>query len=265
MTVAATLTLTFDNLGEAADLERGLWPPDRPIGRHPSVTQALPALLAVLAQESLHATFFVEASNVAIYPDAIAAIVAGGHEVGHHGWRHEPWATLPAPREEELLRRGVEAFADAGILVRGFRPPGGELTAATPSLLRSTGLRWCSPVADEAPHVDDGLAVIPFRWPLVDAYHLASHFHALRLRHGDPSLPVAPEAMVDRIVGELDALGDTGGQRTLILHPFLSVDPLTLTAVTRLLRAIGERVRAGDLDVGPGGPLAAALLTGAAL
>ena len=32
--------LTFDNLGEAADLERGRWPADAPLGRHASVTRA---------------------------------------------------------------------------------------------------------------------------------------------------------------------------------------------------------------------------------
>ena len=42
------ITLTFDNLGEVADLERGRWPADAPLGRHASVTRTLPRILALL-------------------------------------------------------------------------------------------------------------------------------------------------------------------------------------------------------------------------
>jgi hypothetical protein len=38
----AAVSITFDNLGEAADLERGLWPKDKPLGQHSSVTHSLP-------------------------------------------------------------------------------------------------------------------------------------------------------------------------------------------------------------------------------
>jgi peptidoglycan/xylan/chitin deacetylase (PgdA/CDA1 family) len=258
--MTATLTLSLDNLGEAADLERGLWPPDEPIGRHPSARQALPALLAVLHEQRLTATFFIEASNVAIYPDAIAAITRGGHELGLHGWRHESWASLDPEREADILERGVEAYAGAGVVVRGFRPPGGKLTPASPRLLHGAGLRWCSPQGEHAPLVRTGLAVIPFRWPLVDAYYLAPHFDGRREERGDPSEPFAPEAMADRLLAELDALADEGGHRTLVLHPFLSVEPATLAAVTRVLGEVGARAAAGRLTVGPGGPLAQRLL-----
>ena len=35
------VSVTFDNLGEASDLERGWWPEDEPIGAHYSVTEAV--------------------------------------------------------------------------------------------------------------------------------------------------------------------------------------------------------------------------------
>lgn len=259
--MTATLTLTFDNLGEAAYLERGEWPSDAPLGRHPSVTVALPALLSALAEEGLTATFFVEASNVALYPAALQAIRDGGHELGHHAWRHEAWGGLRPEREAAILRRGLDAFATAGLTVTGFRPPGGELTPASPALLVAAGLRWCSPVGTQAPYVlDDGVAVIPFRWPLVDAYHVYGRFDLLRVEHGESPDAVAPEAMAQRVLAELAVLRREGGQRTLILHPFLSVDPATRAAVTGLLGEIGALARAGELEVGPGGPLAERLL-----
>ncbi|CAK7206704.1 hypothetical protein SEUCBS139899_009508, partial [Sporothrix eucalyptigena] len=38
----AAIALTIDNMGEAADLNRKLWPASKPIGDHYSVTKALP-------------------------------------------------------------------------------------------------------------------------------------------------------------------------------------------------------------------------------
>src|ERR1035437_2934637 len=138
--------LTFDNLGEASELERGTWPNNQPVGRHASAKEILPRLLHELDGLGLKATFFVEAINCELYPSELLEIVARGHELGMHGWRHESWAELSAQGEREALARGMRAFASRGIEVAGFRPPGGRLTPRSASLLREAGLRWCSPV-----------------------------------------------------------------------------------------------------------------------
>ena len=67
----SALVLTIDNLGEARALERGTQPPDAPVGDDPSVTVALPWLLDELESHRLSATFFVEAINTELYPDAV--------------------------------------------------------------------------------------------------------------------------------------------------------------------------------------------------
>ena len=85
----STLVLTIDNLGEASALERG--EQRAASGRDPSVTRALPWLLRELDRHQLTATFFVEAINCELYPHAVRAIAARGHELGHHGWSHENW------------------------------------------------------------------------------------------------------------------------------------------------------------------------------
>jgi peptidoglycan/xylan/chitin deacetylase (PgdA/CDA1 family) len=253
------LALTFDNLGEAADLERGLWPAERPVGRDPSVVSALPAVLDALDACELRATFFVEAINCEIYPDAVRAIAARGHEIGHHGWRHERWSDLDAARERELLSRGLDAFAALGIAVGGFRPPGGELTPRTAALLREHGLRWCSPLADGA-RVDAGLAVIGFRWQLVDAYHRLAGFADLRTSLGDDAAPLDAAQTAARLRAQLEPLARDGGRLTLILHPFLAEDSDGLAALRELLRAIASLRAGGDVWVGRGGDLAAWLL-----
>jgi peptidoglycan/xylan/chitin deacetylase (PgdA/CDA1 family) len=240
------LVLTFDNLGEAAELERGTWPAGQPRGRHPSVRLVLPRLLEALDAAGLRATFFVEAINCDLNPQALRAIVAGGHELGMHGWRHESWAELPSPAERELLRRGTRAFAELGCPVSGFRPPGGELTARTRSLLRALGYRWCSPVGS-APDVREGLAFVPFEWEFVDAYYLMSSFAGLR--RGDPPLP--PSVVADRLTDRV--LGAAGSFHTLILHPFLMVDEQWWAGTRQVLRTVASLASEGRLWAGPGG------------
>ncbi len=99
----AAVSLTFDNLGEVTALQRGEWPAGEPLGRHWSVTRALPRILAALAEAEAQATFFVEGLNAELYPDALRSIAGAGHEVAFHGWQHEPWADL-SPVEEPSAR-----------------------------------------------------------------------------------------------------------------------------------------------------------------
>ena len=243
--LASALVLTIDNLGEASALERGERP--APSGRDPSVTRALPWLLDELDRHALKATFFVEAINCELYPDAVAGIADRGHEVGHHGWSHERWSGLSRQDEAEALTRGLRAFETLGLSVRGFRPPGGELTASSPDLLRERAFTWCSPAGRDA-WIDDGLAYVPFDWELVDAYHLMDSFSALRASRGDSEAPVVPQETAERIVRRLDA----GGLQTLILHPFLMLDHAWAAGTARVLEAVSGLASSGEAWVVPG-------------
>ena len=220
----AAVSLTFDNLGEVTALERGEWPDDAPLGRHWSVTRALPRILDALAESGIEATFFVEGLNAELYPDTLRELAAAGHEVGLHGWRHEPWGELDRERERELLERGVERFGALGLRPVSFRPPGGDLTPATLGLLRELGFEYCSPAGD-AVEERDGITVIPFHWPLVDAWYYLLSF-------AGPPEPAALRAAV------MEALAG-GGHTTLIFHPFLT-DTEERFAV---LRDVLERIR----------------------
>jgi peptidoglycan/xylan/chitin deacetylase (PgdA/CDA1 family) len=258
----ATLVLTLDNLGEAADIERGLWPPGNPTGDHGSVVEALPRLLELLARHRLTATFFVEAINARMYPGSLRAIVAGGHEIGHHGWRHERWDELPAEREAELLGRGLRAFAELGIAVEGFRPPGGHLGERSHTLLAAAGVRWCSPVGETSRMVG-ALAELPFAWEDVDAYYLLPPFADLRQAGGEPRPPLGPAVAAERLRARVDELVADGGSRTLTLHPFLALEPETLAAQSSLLEHVAELRDAGSLRVLSGRRAAAELRSAA--
>jgi len=238
----SALVLTVDNLGEARALERGTKARDEPVGDDPSVKVALPWLLDQLDAHNLRATFFVEAINTELYPEALGQIAARGHGLGVHGWRHEEWTSLSGADERDIIVRAVEAFSALGLEVRGFRPPGGELNSRTPALLRGAGLRWCSPAGSTA-GVRHGLAYVPFGWDMVDAYHLMDSFGALRASRGDPEAPLEPDDLADRWEEELADLAVTGSLRTLVLHPFLMLDERWSAGVARLLGFVAELAR----------------------
>jgi peptidoglycan/xylan/chitin deacetylase (PgdA/CDA1 family) len=243
--------LSFDNLGEAADLERHH---AQAPGPHPSVTVGLPRALDTLAALDLRATFFVEGLNAELYPQALRDIAAAGHEVGLHGWRHEQWDTLSPAQEDDLLRRGVAALAGLGLEVEGFRPPGGALGPRTLDALAAHGVRWCSPAGEHAGRTGD-VACLPFRWRGVDAYHRLESFTDRRRAWGDRADVASAAEAADALIGALDARGDD--PLVLILHPFLMLEDAEVEQARRVLAHLAEQVARGTRWVAPGRELAA--------
>ena len=241
----AALSLTFDNLGEAAELERGVWPEERPTGRHATVTRVLPRLLDLL--DGLPVTFFVEAWNAEVYPQALRAIVDSGHEVALHGWRHEFWRVLQPEDERALVDRSLAALDALGIRPEGFRPPGGALTDATPGLLAERGFAYCSPEGDRVDN-EGALVTLPFRWRAVDAYHLDPLLAGLRVRHGDAEparTPAEGRAILD---AELEDCLESRGYRALIFHPYLLQQEEHWKSLSELVARLREST---DLWVAP--------------
>lgn len=241
----AAVSVTFDNVGEAAEIEQGLWPADRPVGAHPSVRDGLPWVLRLLDDLDLRATFLVEGLNAETYPEAVASIPGAGHEVAYHAWRHEVWSGLSPEQERQNLGRGLEAFGGLGIRPRGFRPPGGRLAGFSPELLEDLGFRYCSPEGEQA-EVAGGVAVLPFRWPLVDAYYLYEPFGALREEHGDTRDPLPVSSLAERMHSALKLLAGEGGHLCLLFHPFLLLTEERRGALRDVLEKVRRLEAAGD-------------------
>jgi peptidoglycan/xylan/chitin deacetylase (PgdA/CDA1 family) len=241
------LSLSFDNLGEAAEVELGAVAPDAPLGDHFTAKRVLPRLLDQLEASGLPATFFVEGLNAELYPDELRSIAEQGHEVAYHAWRHEQWRDLSAPEQADNLRRGRAAFAALGLEPAGLRPPGGGLGAGGTAVLGEAGLRYCSP-AGEGVGVRESVALVPFQWRHVDASCVLPPFAGVREGMTGSPDPIEPDGFLRFMEHELERLAQEGGQIAIVLHLFM-LDWLGEERLAALLDRVAEAARRGSLWV----------------
>ena len=101
-----------------------------------------PVLLALLAHYELPATFFVIGRHAAAHPELIAAILAQGHAIGNHSYKHDNLLML---RSCEVLEKDIQATQEvlnkAGIHPLVFRPPIGIISPRLQPVVASLGLR----------------------------------------------------------------------------------------------------------------------------
>lgn len=237
------LCLSFDNLGEAAEIELGAVDPGAPLGGHFTATRVLPALLGALRDRDLTATFFVEGLNAEVYPEALEAMASAGHEVAYHAWRHEQWGDLSATGQTENLARGIAAFARLGMEIAGMRPPGGQLGPGGIEVMRNAGLRYCSP-AGEGTGAEDGIALLPFQWRHVDASCVLLPLAPVREQMTGSPDPLDPGAFLAYLAAEIDRLATEGGFATIVLH-LPMFDWWGETALGDLLNRVAEVSKGG--------------------
>ncbi len=231
------LSITFDNFGEAADLELGSWD-GAPLGRHYTAAW-LPTLIDALGE--IRATYFVEAMNAELYPDALRLWQNNGHEIGIHGWRHENWAKCDSSRRITLLRQSMEALRAIGIHPKGFRPPGGAIPPEAWDEFQSVGLEYCSNSGSAGIRPVGHLLSLPFEWQGVDVYMLEDIVAFLRRQQGDSEQAYTLGQWQEHLDHTLERVLEEGGQRTLIFHPhFLAHSAEKLDVLKRLLDRVRE-------------------------
>ncbi|MCA3106909.1 MAG: polysaccharide deacetylase [Rhodocyclaceae bacterium] len=104
-----------------------------------------PRLLKMLGERSLPTTWFVPGHTAETFPDAVAAVALAGHEIGHHGWKHVPPATLSRDEEENELVRGIAAIErTCGERPTGYRSPSWDLSPHSIELMLKHGFTYDS-------------------------------------------------------------------------------------------------------------------------
>lgn len=148
-------------IGAASMLPRGAWLGPNlsrlPAGRAGSNLMALtfddgpdpivtPAVLALLEEAGMQATFFCIGERAAAYPDVISAIREGGHGVANHTYSHLNSFALRGPRrmQREVVQAQEAIARSGGGVPRYFRAPAGMQNPWLAVILASAGLSLVS-------------------------------------------------------------------------------------------------------------------------
>jgi peptidoglycan/xylan/chitin deacetylase (PgdA/CDA1 family) len=104
--------------------------------------EGTPAVLDVLAQRGVSATFFLVGEQVLRDPGLARALADAGHGIGLHCHRHRNLLRLAPVQVREDIRRAHDAIETAtGVSPVLYRPPYGILNAAALGLARRRGWR----------------------------------------------------------------------------------------------------------------------------
>lgn len=144
------------------------------------VERNVDAILAILEEANVHATWFTLGWVAERYPALVRRIVDEGHELASHGYDHRRVTDLTHAQFDADITRAKRTLEDVGgVEVNGYRAPsfsiaGGNLWAL--ETLRAAGYRYSSsiyPVRHDHygmpdaprfafyPHGDDGLLELP--------------------------------------------------------------------------------------------------------
>jgi peptidoglycan-N-acetylglucosamine deacetylase len=254
----AALSLTFD-----VDAESAVLAVDPVYARRLSTMShqrygprvGVPRILRMLERTGVRATFFVPGLTADLHPQMVEAVLAAGHELGHHGHSHVPYHRMTDDEQRRDIDRAFQALERvSGMRPEGFRAPWWELMNSTPAILSEFGFAWDSSLMDDdRPYLlDTGtsvLAELPVHWMLDDweqyAFLPEPHIGAVI---------ESPAKVLDLWGGELEALAGEGGLMVHTSHPFLSGRASRVATLERVV----ERARElGGIWIASAGEIAA--------
>jgi peptidoglycan/xylan/chitin deacetylase (PgdA/CDA1 family) len=240
--------LTFDVDAEAVILsESGLYARNAGVMSHQAYGPlvGVPRILDLLREYALPATFFVPGFTADRYPHTVEAILAAGHEIGHHSYAHFSPFAQTEDDERADFERALDTLRRAGVEVEGFRCPSWEPGWRTPQIVAQHGIAYDSSLMDsDKPYLlDTGageIVELPVHWSLDDweqyAY-LPDPPHRSSIE--------SPAKVLDLWISELDAMRRYGCLFLLTCHPFLSGRPHRVEVLRTLIE---HALAAGDVE-----------------
>lgn len=106
---------------------------DGPSGRFTS------ALLEGLEERNVHATFFLCGYRLENYEELAERIRSGGHEIGLHGYSHDPMSDMTVSAISSELKRTKDLLPE-DCLINVMRTPGGSITKSVRTAAKENGV-----------------------------------------------------------------------------------------------------------------------------
>lgn len=219
--------ITFDmdadsliHISKPADSHKRLYPIS--MGKYgPAV--AVPRILETYQRLGLQQSFFVPGWCIEQYPEAVEAMLEGGHEVGHHGYLHEDPTQHSHEEQIEWFDKAIDAHRRvAGNTPKGYRAPVYNITQDLIDLLIERGFEYDSSLmGDDIPYImntnSGSLVEIPVHWG-TDDWPPFAHYEEIGYM-----MPVkAPSVGLNAFFEEFEAQYEAGGMWHTIWHPFLT-------------------------------------------
>jgi peptidoglycan-N-acetylglucosamine deacetylase len=222
----SALLLTYDMDADSSWISRGLDEPVARSGGQFEVNVGTPCILELMKWFGLKSTFFTPGWIAEQYPKMVEAVIKDGHEIGLHGYLHEPPPKLNEAEEIEAVRRGSAALeAMTGKKPIGYRSPIWQFSPNTVRILHAAGFKYTSdfmhtmlPTWNEVRGAAVDMINLPGSWVLDDAVYFQFHITIrTAMRRAADVLEIYKE--------EFRAVHAVGGLFTLVMHPQLSGRP----------------------------------------
>ena len=237
--IQCVVMLTFDLDGVSAMLNRDPQAANRPtalsraeFGPRVGVFR----ILDLLDKYEIPASFFVPGYTAERNEDTVRKMVSRGHEVAHHGYMHEPPASLEPEQEAEVLDKGIRILEGiTGERPVGYRSPSFDLSPRSLEFLAERGFVYDSSLmADDAPYFVDTskgrLVEVPVDWALDD-------FHYYAFNRGAGTMNT-PEAVCNAWKWEFDGAYQYGSAFLLTMHPQVTGRLAKMMVLERLIKYI---------------------------
>lgn len=214
-----------------------------------------PRLLEVFRRFAITTTWCVPTHTMQTFPDALAAVLADGHEIAAHGVYHEYIPALEHEEERRLLELQLSLHESiVGRRPRGYRSPALDITDHTLDLLAEFGFEWDSSLMgrDFEPYrprlvtevgLEQGntfgtasrLVEFPVSWALDDFPELESFKGSALMQSND--------VVLRRWIDSFDFAYERcpGGVMTWTLHPQTIGRAHNLVMLERFLEHVSER------------------------
>ena len=114
--------------------------------------EGLPLLLDIYSKYDVEGTFYFTGTFAKNFPESVQSVVDSGHEVGCHGFSHNPshaFDALSMKSQYQHIKRAKKTIEDIAGRIESFRTPALRIGNDTVTVLEKTGFKSDSSVAPQ--------------------------------------------------------------------------------------------------------------------